>query len=67
MTTRIEEDIFVDRIKIKTVQAFKYVGAILEQDNSSAMEIEKRISDTRKIIRILNTILWSRNIISKIK
>ena len=35
--------------------------------NSSAMEIGNRILDKRKIIGILNSILWSRNIISKIK
>ena len=49
------------------VQVFKYLDSILEQDGSSAKEIEKRISDMRKIIGILNSILWSRNIISKIK
>ena len=52
---------------MKTVKAFKYLGSILEQDGLSAMEIKKRISDTRKIIGILNSILWNRNIISKIK
>ena len=52
MTIGIEEYFFTDGIKIKTVQAFKYLGSILEQDGSSTMEIEKRISDTRKIIGI---------------
>ena len=52
MTTGIEENFFIDGLKIKMVQAFQYLSSILEQDGSSAMEIEKRISDTRKIIRI---------------
>ena len=40
MTAGIEEDFFIDALKIKTVQAFKYLGSILEQDGSSVMEIE---------------------------
>ena len=67
MSTGTEEDIFIDGYKIKNVQAFKYLGSMLERDGSSAMEIEKRISDSRKIIGTLNSILWSRNIIAKTK
>ena len=43
MTIGIEEDFFIDGLKIKTVQAFKYPGLVLEQHGSSTMEIEKRI------------------------
>ena len=41
-------------------QNFKKIG-------SSRKEIEKRISDSRKIIGMLNSVLWSRNIIQKTK
>ena len=31
------------------------------------MEIEKKIFDSRKIIQMLNSVLWSRNIVEKTK
>ena len=67
MTTGTEENIYIDGHKIESVSAFKYLGSILEKNGSSEIEIEKRVSDSRKIIGILNPLLWSRNIIEKTK
>jgi hypothetical protein len=39
----------------------------LEQNGASNLEIEKRINYGRKVIGILNSILWSSNILGKTK
>ena len=63
MTIGIEKDFFIDGLITKTLQALKYLGSILEQDGLSTIEIEKRLSHTKKETGILNLILWSGNII----
>jgi hypothetical protein len=40
------------------------LGSIVQDNGSSDLEIEKeRISETRRVISMLNSILWSRNIL----
>ena len=39
----------------------------MELDGSSHMDIKKRICEDRRAIRMLNSILWSRNIINRSK
>ena len=43
------------------------MGSILEADGRSSAEIEKRISTGRKIIGMLNSVLWSKNIVHNTK
>jgi hypothetical protein len=44
-----------------------YLGSILEQNGTSNLEMEKRINYGRKVIGMLNSILWSINILGKTK
>jgi hypothetical protein len=39
------------------------LGSIIQDNGSSDQETEKRISETRRVIIMLNSILWSRNIL----
>jgi hypothetical protein len=39
------------------------MGSIVQDNGSSDLEIEKRISETRSVISMINSILWSRNIL----
>jgi pullulanase/glycogen debranching enzyme len=39
------------------------LGSIVQDNGSSDLEIEKSISETRRVISMLNSILWSRNIL----
>ena len=53
--------------KIKKVNYFKYLGSMIQEDGSTNLEIENRISQGRRAIGILNSLLWSNNIINKTK
>jgi hypothetical protein len=52
---------------IPTVKQFKYLGSIVQENDSSDLEIEKRISETRRVISMLNSVLWNRNILHSTK
>jgi hypothetical protein len=39
------------------------LGSIVQENGSSNLEIEKMISETRRLISMLNSILWRRNIL----
>lgn len=54
---------FINRRKIQTEQPFKYLVSIVEKNDRLDVEIDKRISETRKITGNLNTVLWCRNLI----
>jgi hypothetical protein len=41
--------------------------SIIQENGSSDPEIEKRISETRKVISMLNSVLWTRNILQPTK
>jgi hypothetical protein len=51
----------------KKVNNLCYLVSILEQNGTSNVEIEKRINKGRKVIGVLNSILWSSNILGKTK
>jgi hypothetical protein len=44
------EDLQVNGHIIPTVKQFKYLGSIVQDNGSSDLEIEKRISETRRVI-----------------
>jgi hypothetical protein len=53
--------------QIKAVNKFKYLGSILEATGATTLEIEKRISEGRRVIGMLNSVLWSKTILHKTK
>jgi hypothetical protein len=53
--------------QIKAVNKFKYLGSILEATGATALEIEKRICEGRRVIGMLNSALWSNAILHKTK
>jgi hypothetical protein len=53
--------------QIKTVNEFKYLGSILEATGATSLEIEKIISEGRRVIGMLNSVLWSKTILHKTK
>jgi hypothetical protein len=44
------EDLQVNGYIIPIVKQFKYLGSIVQDNGSSDLEIEKRISETRRVI-----------------
>jgi hypothetical protein len=53
--------------QIKAVNKFKYLGSILEATGATTLEIEKRISEGRRVIGMLNSVSWSKTILHKTK
>jgi hypothetical protein len=53
--------------QIKAVNKFKYLGSILEATSTTTLETEKRISERRRMIGMLNSVLWSKTILHKTK
>jgi hypothetical protein len=53
--------------QIKAVNKFRYLGSILEATGATTLEIEKRISEGRRVIGMLNSVLWSKTILHKTK
>jgi hypothetical protein len=53
--------------QIKAVNKFRYLGSILEATGSTTLEIEKRISEGRRVVCMLNYVLWSKTILHKTK
>jgi hypothetical protein len=52
---------------IPTVKQLKYLGSIVQENGSSDLEIDKRISETRRVISMLNSVSWNRNILHSTK
>jgi hypothetical protein len=46
---------------------FKYLGSLLEVTGATILGREKRISEGRRVIGILNSVLWSKTILHKTK
>jgi phage gp16-like protein len=46
---------------IPTVKRFKYLGSKVQENDSYDLDTEERISETRKVISMLNSVLWNRN------
>jgi hypothetical protein len=59
--------IVIETGKIKAVNKFKYLGSIPEATGATNLEIEKRISEGRRVIGMLNCVLWSKTILHKTK
>jgi hypothetical protein len=57
------EELQIKRNIIPTGELFKHLGPIVQENGSSDFEIEKRISETRRIISMLNSVLWNGNIL----
>jgi hypothetical protein len=53
--------------QIKAVNKFKYLGSILEATVATTLEIEKIICKGRRVIGMLNSVLWSKTILHKTK
>jgi hypothetical protein len=53
--------------QIKAVNKFKYLGSIQEATGATILEIEKRISEGRRVTGMLNSVLWSKTILHKTK
>jgi hypothetical protein len=53
--------------QIKAVNKFKYLGSSLETIGATTLEIEKNVSEGRRVIGMLNSVLWSKNILHKTK
>jgi hypothetical protein len=68
LRTDLWDELEINGNKTKAVKNFKYLGSILKDNGSSDGEIEKkRISETRKVISMLNSILFSKNILRETK
>jgi hypothetical protein len=63
--TSEEYTIVTETGQIKAVNKFKYLGSTLEATGATTLEIEKRISEGRRVIGVLNSVLWSKNILHK--
>jgi hypothetical protein len=46
--------------QIKAVNKFKYLESILKAIGATTLEIEKIISEGRRVIGMLNSVLWSK-------
>jgi hypothetical protein len=55
------EKLQIDGNTNTTVKECKYLGSILQDNGSSDLGIEKKISETRRVITMTNSILWNRN------
>jgi hypothetical protein len=53
--------------QIKAVNKFNYLESILEAASVTTLEIEKRISEGRRVIGMLNSVLWRKTIRHKTK
>jgi hypothetical protein len=53
--------------QIKAVNKFKYLESILEATGATTLETVKRISEGRRVIGMLNSVLWSKIILHKTK
>jgi hypothetical protein len=61
------EELKIDGNTIPTVKQFKYFGSIVQKNGPFDHEIEKSISETRRVISILNSVLWNTNILHSTK
>jgi hypothetical protein len=67
MTLDPEAGIVTETGQIKAVNKFKYVGFILEATCATTLETEKIIREGRRVIGMLNSVLWSKTTLYKTK
>jgi hypothetical protein len=60
LTLGLGAGIVTETGQIKTFNKLKCLGSILESTGATTLEIEKRISDGRRVIGMLNSVLWSK-------
>lgn len=60
-------DISLHQGTIRAVQKFKYLGSYIDDSGSCNSEIDSRLVQARKAIRMLNGVLWSRTILNDTK
>jgi hypothetical protein len=61
------EELQINGKAIRTVKQFKYLGSVVQENGPSDLEIEKRISETRRVICMMNSVSWNRNILHPTK
>jgi hypothetical protein len=67
LTLDLGAGIVTETGQIKAVYKFIYLGSILEAAIATTLEIEKRIREGRRVIGMLNSVLWSETILHKTK
>lgn len=67
LTMGLEEKLTCNTEEITHVEYFKYLGSIIQKDATTNLEIQRRITDGKRIIGMLNSILWSKNILHRTK
>jgi hypothetical protein len=55
------EEFQINGNTIPTVKQFMYLGSLVIENDSSDLEIEKRISETR-VVSVLNSVLWNQHL-----
>ena len=50
------------RLIIEKVNKLKYLQSVIQSDGRSFCEIERRVREARKLIGMLNTVLWRKTI-----
>jgi hypothetical protein len=67
LTQDLGAGIVTETGQIKAVNKFKCLGSILEATGVTTLEIGQIISEGRRVIDMLNSVLWSKNILHKTK
>lgn len=53
--------------RLDRVENFCYLGSILETNGTTETEVAKRVTNGKKAVGLLNSLLWSKNILGKTK
>lgn len=56
------DDLYIDGNLMKKVESFRYLGSISELDRLSNIDVIKRTRDGKKVLKVLNSFLRSRNL-----
>jgi hypothetical protein len=67
LTLDLAAGIVTETVQIKAVNKFRYLGSILEASGATTLETGKRISEGRRVLGMLNSVLWSKTILHKTK
>lgn len=60
-------DIILPQGTIKSVRNFKYLGSIIQESGSCEADVDHRVQQARRAIKMLNGVLWSRSISKQMK
>jgi hypothetical protein len=67
LTQDLGAGIVTETGQIKAVNKFKCLGSVLEATGVTTLELGQIISKGRRVIDMLNSVLWSKNILHKTK